>query len=202
MLSLRRYFIINHLIYIIMVYLSDDNFMRIVDNGNDCCSQPKVFKIFNQNTKASMKANLGGILASMKWEALTNDVNASWGNYIELIRQTRLYQFTTIVEVLNFMHLMKNETCPFKPKAAVDILADQIRQGFCKEEIGNFTPGNLNLLFDENIANVQEGSEPWVIWLDNKPVWRGTAFDDKAYAKLAKTTAVNNRLFLAVVLNP
>ena len=184
------------------MFISDDNFMRIVETGNIMSKQPKIFKVFNPATSASMKANIGGILNALKYPELSNNVATDWRHYLLLVKQAQMYSWSTVIDVLNFMRLMNSEDSPFKREAMIDIMADFIKFGFRKEEISSFTPQQLNLLFEEDIVTKQEGSEPLVIWISGIPVWRGAKFNAEAYRKLSKTDALNHCLFDAVIMHP
>ena len=176
--------------------------MTIVETGNLICKQPKIFKVFNPATRASMKANLGGILNALKYSELSNNVATDWRHYLQLLKQAQLYNWSTIIEVLNFMKLMTGPDSPFKRDAMIEIMADLIPSGFCKEEISFFTAAQFNQLFEEDIVTTQEGSEPLVVWISTIPVWRGSRFDKTLYHKLAKSEKLNHRLFDAVTMTP
>ena len=182
------------------MFISDDNFMRIVETGNGMSNQPKLFKVFNPATSASMKANIGGILNALKYPALSNNVASDWRHYLLLVKQAQMYNWSTMIDVLSFMQLMTSSDSPFKRQSMIEIMVDCIKSGFCKEDIGFFSPAQLNLLFEEDIVTKQEGSEPLVIWISGIPVWRGAKFNAEAYRKLNKTAALNHGLFDAVVI--
>ena len=182
------------------MFISDDNFMRIVETGNGMSNQPKLFKVFNPATRASMKANIGGILNALKYPALSNNVASDWRHYLLMVKQAQMYNWSTMIDVLSFMQLMTSSDSPFKRQSMIEIMVDCIKPGFCKEAICLFVPEQLNRLFEEDIISIQDGNEPWVIWLSGIPVWRGAKFNAEAYRKLNKPAALNHSLFDAVVI--
>lgn len=97
------------------MYISDNEFIRIIDNANECCRLSKDFRVRNQSTGALMKVNIGGLIRAVRMEDIEILIEDS-SDFIELARQVQRYKFRTVPEVLGCLKLLGQENSLFKKR--------------------------------------------------------------------------------------